>query len=503
MTLSEFFDSPFSKAHRSYEGSAIAIAPAPEYANSDVLLSSLYRIAGLGVRESGVKAVADDLEAVVAKARKSGSSPGGSALAPDEFDLLLRSVLDGPRLANQSKKRHLQVTPLVPLAASFSGAARLRGNPWNPGALVRNMISLGARDREHAAKAWDSVFEALSVGKDDDVFAQFVQSELFSWAPGASWNQGDGPAKPSFDEKDRRQSTFPAARFVDDLPAIIAAKPHLTRRQWTSVLEATIRLACVSHVAWLCEAQAGAWACISRALGGQGGPSDDEARRALFPSQFTYLTFGDRPLSALKDRIYRYLRARLGLNATLFALDELQLGVELDLGSSSGLSELGELVARNQAGLAGLGVAERIRDAEEQYSATLLCKRGTGVNMFEFARHALGQRQVANPALRDYDQGYFLRKRGTSRGSPWVVDLGPVATLALVHCSLAGAAGPRSVHRLAQHLQAYGIGIDHRDIATNELGAQLRELGLVIDSPDAESGMLLVSPFGTVMESRS
>lgn len=497
MSLSKFIEAPFSTSHKAYAGAAIAIAPAPEYANSEVLLSSLYRVLGLGIAESKVADAAEKLEKAVSKARKTKVWPEGNVLAPDEFDLLLRSVLDGPKLANQSAKRALQVTPLVPLGATFSGSARLRGNPWTPGVLVRNMISLGARDTAHAATSWEGLFASLSVGEDDDVFAQFVQGELHTWIPDGSWVPSDAPFAPAFNQEDRQHAMFPAARFVEDLPSIIAAKPHLTRRQWTSVLEAVVRLACVSHVAWLCEAQAGAWAVVNRALAGGSCPSVAEARRELFPPHFTYLTFGDRALPALKDRIYRYLSARLGLNAILWALDELDPAGEHDLSSASGLRDLGERVASNRQGLLDLGIAGVLHDLVDQESRTLLCKKGTGVNMFEFARHALGQRQVANPSMRGYDQGYFLRKGGTSKGSPWVVGLGPVATLALVHCALAGAAGPRSVHRLAQHLQAYGIAIDHRDIATNDLGVQLRMLGLVIDSPDAESGMLLVSPFGT------
>jgi hypothetical protein len=55
--------------------------------------------------------------------------------------------------------------------------------------------------------------------------------------------------------------------------------------------------------------------------------------------------------------------------------------------------------------------------------------------------------------------------------------------------------GPRSIHTLGQHLAAYGIAVDRQDIARNDLGHQLRMLGLVLDSPDAESGMLLLPPF--------
>ncbi|MOA62201.1 hypothetical protein D3C78_1875500 [compost metagenome] len=44
-------------------------------------------------------------------------------------------------------------------------------------------------------------------------------------------------------------------------------------------------------------------------------------------------------------------------------------------------------------------------------------------------------------------------------------------------------------------MAAYGIVVDRHDIARNDLGHQLRMLGLVLDSPDAESGMLLLPPF--------
>ncbi len=69
--------------------------------------------------------------------------------------------------------------------------------------------------------------------------------------------------------------------------------------------------------------------------------------------------------------------------------------------------------------------------------------------------------------------------------------------LALVHCALAGMGGPRSIHRLGLHLEAYGVTVDKHEIARNDLGHQLRMLGLVLDSPDAESGMLLLPPFHT------
>ncbi len=67
----------------------------------------------------------------------------------------------------------------------------------------------------------------------------------------------------------------------------------------------------------------------------------------------------------------------------------------------------------------------------------------------------------------------------------------------MTHCCLHEVSGPRSVQRLAKHLSSYGIEFDLHGLNDSDLGQQLRMLGLVLDSPDAESGMLLVPPFAT------
>lgn len=134
----------------------------------------------------------------------------------------------------------------------------------------------------------------------------------------------------------------------------------------------------------------------------------------------------------------------------------------------------------------------RLRDQEARL---LPCRKGIGSNIVEFCRHVLGQRQTANETLRGYDQGFILRKSGRHGSAPWVVSLGPVSVLALVHACLHQSIGPRSVQRLCSHLASYGVEVDRDDIASGDLGRQLRMLGLILDSPDAETGMLLIPPF--------
>ena len=496
MSLSDFKDAPWGKSHAVYGKGALAMSPAPEYATSEVVLSSLYRVIGLpGVSERSVPTLGTKLQGLIRKARDKASAPTVGALDADAFDTLLNSVLESPKRSNQSAKRFLQVTPLVPQLALFSGSPRLVGNPWTPGTLVRRMVWLGSPDQATAEATWQCLFEALAVREDDDVFARFLQSEIEAWLPEPSWSFVPAPMDGMPDCPDVGGGAFPARQFVQDLNAVIASKGLLTRRQWTSLLEAVLRLGTVAHIIWLCELHSRVWACLSEALNGAGPMSVAEARGRMFPERFSFLPLSNKPLPGIRDSISRYLTARLGINATLWALEGAGQTPADVLGSADGLAKACEQVRSRCTGSRAADIRDAVEELVDRETRTLLCRRGIGSNINEFVTYSLQQRQTANPRLRGYDQGYLLRKRGAHASSPWIVSLGPVAAIALVHCSLSDVAGPRSVHRLAQHLAQYGVTMDHRDIPQNELGHQLRMLGLVLDSPDAESGMLLVPPF--------
>ena len=495
MTFERFRDNPWRESHPLYGGSPLAISPAPEYASSEVVLSSLYRAVGFAdLVESAVAQRGRDLDREIQRYRNRGSSRAGTALDADTFYGVLHSSLESPKLPNQSSSRFLQMTPLVPQASVFSGSPRTMGSPWFAGALIRRMVSLGSASDEAANAIWHRLFDALSVGQDDDVFARFLQQEVATWVENPIWTYSPLNEGPRLNDEDRSQLVYPARRFLVDLGAVIDAKGALTRRQWTSILESILRIAAVSHVMWLCEVHARVWACVRRALSGQVPADAAVARTEMYPGTFSFLSYGDSALPPMKDLASGYLRARIGLNSVLWAMEELN-GLAGGLGSATEVFELVQAVSGSRTALADMGLQSAIDGLQERENRVILCSKGIGSNMGEFARHVLGQRQSASQVLRGYDQGYVLRKKSAAKSAPWIVGLGPVAALALVHTSLAGSGGPRSVRRLAQHLAAYGIAIDHRDISKNDLGHQLRMLGLVLDSPDAESGMLLVPPF--------
>ncbi len=498
MTLADFKNTPWRASHRSYEKSALAISPAPEYASSEVLVSSLYRTVGFSdLKEGGVPQAGRDHDKLVRKLRDKQRTPEGALVSADTWNTVIHGVLESPKLPNQSTKRFLQVSPLVPGIAVFSGSARLSSNSWPAGSLVRRMVWLGATDDASAQLLWTDLFKAMSVGDGDDVFARWLQQEAVAWtAPSQSWDIVPLPADEAeiLAKADFQGLHFPARQFTKDLSAIIAAKDSMTRRQWTTLLEAIIRLGAVAHVAWLCDVQARIWRSVREAISDQ-PPGDEAPARSIFPESPQYMAYGGKALMVFKDLASGYLQARLGINAVLWTLGEIGMPYSGSLSTNEDIREFCSHLRENRDALVGAGVARSISDVLENEARALLCKKGIGSNLMEFARHCLGQRQTSSPLLRGYDQGYVLRKKGSSPSSPWVVSLGPASVLALTHCALAGMGGPRSIQRLVQHLAAYGVAVDRHDIAGSDLGHQLRMLGLVLDSPDAESGMLLLPPF--------
>ena len=495
----KFKEAPWRADHQAFQRSDLAVRPAPEYASSEVLLSALYRRIGLGgVGEKNVPVNGRDL----LKRVESGKAPASAALRSEEWSRVLQGSLESPKLPNQSAKRFLQLTPLVPEVSRYSGSARLAGNPWSPGDLIERMVLLGSSSRDEADALWQRVFGALAVTDGDDVWARWLESELAVWRPasGSSFSMQplEHPWPSDFFTTDGRTLQFPAKQFVKDLGAIISVKEQMTRRQWASLLEAVLRIASVAHVMWLSDVTQRMWAAVRAALHGGHDPTLDgsgSSHTSIYPSEIAYFPYGRAAMDQAKVLVSRYLYARLGLNATLWGLEEIGQPFAQPLSSQAAASQLVRMVSSHRDALQRISVLETWQALQESESRTLACSKGIGSNMLEFVRHCVGQRQTARDVLRGYDQGYSIRKRTNDARARWIVSLGPVAVIAMAHCCLHETGGARSVHRLCDHLARYGILIGRDEVATSDLGQKLRLLGLVLDSPDAESGMLVLPPF--------
>jgi len=501
MNLAEFLKAPWSNSHPSYTESMIALQPAPEFGTAEILIASLYRASGYAsCAEGDVSGNGKALDQASRALKPKVKAPG--SVGPDTWRTILHSVIESPKQPQQSDKRFLQLSPVVPDISLYSGAARLTGSPWNPGELIKRLIWMGAPSSVHAQQLWQSLHEGLSVTQGDDAWALWLHEEFGRRAPKDFVWQAPSPLKlEMLEEGERSQFHLPARQFVRDLEAVLGAKSSMTRRQWVSVLESVVRLGTVSHVLWVCRANHRLWQLVEGALDPSLPPlPKDEAtlRRDVLHNDRHFFAYGRPAQATIRDCASEYLVARQGINMALWMLGAQSGNPEAprpELRSAQGMLAFLHSLRAQAPAFRDDGFAGRSGQLRDEHARTINCKSGIGKNIGEFCRYVLARREPHRAELRGYDQGYVLRKRSEAKSAQFVISLGPVSVLSLVHCCLWGVNGPRSVQRLAHHLAVYGISVGIDDIAQGDLGQKLRMLGLVLDSPDAESGILLVPPF--------
>jgi hypothetical protein len=366
------------------------------------------------------------------------------------------------------------------------------------------MVEYGTDNFESANHIWSRIFEALSIGSKDDIWAQFLGKEFEIWKePHHEWRPTQFEASLRDFQFKSVNKELPAFRFVRDLEKVIDLKDFLTRRQWVSLLESTLRIGSASHVLWLCRANMVLWDFFVGCIEGKDMPSIEDLSCTLFSVESGYWRYGEKVMPAIKQWARNYITGRVGVNFILTLCDHLAAKGEFDLKKI----ELNSLKNIHELGLAikgsnGKFVSENVRDTLgvilDKEPRLLACSKGTTSNIVEFLRYSLGQRQTADPEARNYDQGYWVKKAGSHSAAPWVIAAGPVSLMAIAHCCAKGSSSPRTIEDFCRHLGDYGVAIRTGEIVESGLGRSLRNLGLVTDSPDAEGGMVVTDPFAII-----
>ncbi len=509
MNPRDFIESPWTQAslHAAYEQSFLHMRPAPEYASGEVVLASTYRRAGFEpsiVTEGKVPSLGREFQKLLDKGKRPGGREAVTGIDADAWSRIVSGTLRSPKQPNQSSKRFLQISPVVPDAAMYSLSARLSANSWNPGELVAAVVQYGSKSPDNAQVLWHELFNALSVDENDDIWARFLDAEFRSWRAkplADAWQSPRALAKDARFEAWHEASTcVPATQFVEDLAKILALKKLLTRRQWISMLEAMLRIGTASHILWVCQANIQCFDLARKVLQGSIPPPDHESLKSLLSTGTGFWRYGQYASTTLTANATGFVKARAGLNLMLHQLES-----EFDSNKLAGtlantrsiiefLAWLGEIRERFDME-AFRGGYQNVIESDPRRVAG---KKGIASNVQEFLRHVLGQRQTAERGLDSYDQSYFMAKSGSHKSARWAVGLGPVSVLALVHACTSKARGPRTVEDFCRHIGQYGIEVEAQDIPGSPLGQTLRNLGLVLDSPDAEGGMVLVNPFELV-----
>lgn len=490
---------------------------APEWSTGEVLLASAYRRLVLGISERFVD-LGNIATMPTLMPEEVGGEPLWSAL------LLQRDGIASPLKHGQSSPTATrQLMPIVPATARIAGVLGKRPRSrWNPSSLLLEAIGAGGGEADGNSLLM-SLGQALEVTDKDDLFARFVEEALEAGMESIAPRPQDDPAYTevrlteaqlsAFRQMPNAQKKSPAERFFHDLPAVLNAKCKLTRRQWTVLLEAILRLGLGMHVLWTCRANVLVWELALSAASGTQPPGTNELRRRIWESHdeaHPLLELGSDALPLIKNLIERYAYARTGLNLLLCRLEENGkpilsdqiIGYQLAQGTNAptGLYEFLSHIHEHRTIIDKIDANKWLRvqvarlfDERSDMRALAQRKSGYTRNLFEFARHSLGQVRTKDPDQRCYDLSYMFAY--TDDRKPLLVHPGPAMLLCIVHaCCSESSDIPVSLDDLRRHLGEYGLRVPAGELIHGRTGQDLAMLGLVVDSPDAAGGRLLVRP---------
>ena len=497
--IDNFVSDPFTSVHPIYKNSPLHMRPAVETANGEMLLASFYRQLGYEkVKEGQVPANGRVLRKQLMKENPKNLEKTSSTINARDWREILTRVLNSPKNPNQSKSRFLQIAPIIPQPSIYCLSARLTTNPWPIGVLPDLLIKMGCPSEEAANNLKRRAFEALSVDDDDDIWAQILQKEFEATSPfpTINWNYcGDTPWTETLKSWHAFPIDCPAKQFVRDLERVLKLKPKLTRRQWTSSLESLLRIGAASYICWICKFNISCLEMLRAALDGRQPKTNCISHKISKLPKFIY---GQYAAAAIKTLAVEFLWARVSINLILLFLEEAGVVSTNDnscLANESRIHEFANNIYTQRARVDTKRLELCLEEIREKHPAKIAGKKGIANNVKEFLTYILSQRATNEKGLDSYDQSYFLRKKTKAVRSRWIFSMGPVSVLTLVHALAGDSTRPQTVSNLCQHLAKYGMHIEPQDLPTSSLGITLRSLGLVLDSPDAEGGMVVLSPF--------
>jgi len=515
MNLNEFLNDPTGKTHQSYKQSMFTFEAA-EYATGEVLLASAYRKLLLDLRDASIDlAMLSQLKDNLDRAFVQVDHWFSSANLAQTLMFDAGGVASPQKSGQQGLQPLRSLMPIVPEIARHAGVLGRVRSRWNPGNLLMQVIGAGFGETE-GNELVRSLTEALLITQDDDLFARFLADFL-------ERAETSGGALPktfhSLELDDRRgfrgqafvEGISPAERFCKDLGAVLGLKPQLTRRQWCVLLEAALRLGLATHVLWVCQANSSCWQLALAAAEGNPIPDLPDIERKIWTSHrdvAPLLEIGRPSAPCIKRILERYMAARFGLNILLYRLeDESQafsgvLGFDSgqNISAAGGIREFLVHVQTYRLRLDSLDPAGWLRQKCsglcDKYSSQLASKTGSTKNLLEFVTYSLGQLKTTPPERRSYDQAFLMTSDERSNRKQQVAQPGPAMLIFLAHASCQTQGDlPVSLEDFRLHLNDYGLHTPAGELLTGRLCFDLQNLGLVVDSPDAAGGRILVRPF--------
>jgi hypothetical protein len=482
--------------------------------SSSILIASLYRQIGL----STVDEPKVFLNSTILFEKINSVNKIGENFNNEELKILFNSALNIPISQLQEKSNKFWITPVIPAIGSFGLSARDNINPkisipWNPGAFLIGIISNCIKEDEKFFEIFEKLFNSLRIDEETshDIWSVILQNEFKSICE----NLNVGHISNTFDKEKileyrdyRLKKILHKSKFSEililDLISLLELEKELSRQQWIGLMEAYFRLTMFNHIINTLN--------LSRSYRDLIMSTLSEGKKSIDYENF--LDFINFNIKVKKDseKVSNIIRTEtdtkfINLNIKSYShyntfIEFLFLKYQLDLENKfesidSFINLTNELIKKIDSEVTFKEVTQEFLKIHELSINEISENTGTLKNIRECLEY-LGRKKTSSGDYSRYipDVNYLFCQNKNKPGNPFMFELSPGIISVLTGLIFKRLNGQHFISGLefVNEIKHYNIELNIKDISEGPINKIMLSLGIIVDSPDTEGGVLIVRP---------
>ena len=467
-----------------------------------ILVSSLYR--NLKLVSSTEKSC--NLNAQSLYSALNETTKIGSLFTNEELVQLFNTSLSVPTSESQLKQKKFWVSPLVPEIGNFGLAARNIGNPWNPGAFILEIIANYSSDIDEFLELIKNLSSALEVeSHDNDIWSLCVKHEFDQISSNLNIEKAT-----SFNEQNFRDfynnspkknllniSNF-AKNTIVDLQNIIHLKNKLTRQKWIGFFEGFIRLTMFNHIIYTLNLSKNYFELIENKLNKGSVKINNDDILKFFNLEFNINDVRIKVGTARKDYIRDHIESFGYYNSLVNELLE-HCGY-MNFKDFENESEFVSITEEILSKFKSQDDLKKFKIKFQNDNELDLSKLNENFSSLKNIKESLGYlctRKSSSKEKYISDVNFLFDKNGSSLNSPYYLKIssGLISTLtSLIFLRKEDSNSFISGLEFITGLNEYNIQLSINDISSGNIKDTMLSLGIVIDCPDTEGGVLIIKP---------
>ena len=438
----------------------------------------------------------------------------GKEFNNEELKILFNSALNIPISQMQEKSNKFWISPVIPSIASFGLAARDSESPWNPGAFLLEIISNCSKDQAEFLAITEKLYDCLRIDEEssNDLWSLILQSEFKSICEQLMIPLGSD----SFDKvsiakefRDYRHKKIACNShfskiLISDLNSLLDLEKDLSRQQWIGLMEAFFRLTMFNHIINTLNLSRSYRDLIFSVL--------SQGRKNLEKEDFfDFINFNVK-LKNDSEKVSNIIRTDtdskfINLNIKSYChyntfIEYLFIKYELNLQDRFESVDSFKIVTNEL--LCKIDNVDKFNELTQTFLQTyeisineISENTGTLKNIRESLEY-LGRKKSSSGDYSRYipDVNFLFCQNKKKQGSPFMFELSPGIISVLTGLIFKRLKGQNFISGLefVKEIKNYNIDLSIKDISQGPINNNMLSLGIIIDSPDTEGGVLIVKP---------